>query len=307
MTEMSSVAALQNVSKTFTTRTRQVHAVDDVSFELRHGEVLGLLGRNGAGKTTTLKILLGLVRPTGGQVSVLGMNPVTHARRIMESVGYVSEQPVLYTHETLDQLLRFCAPLYPTWDLSRALNVAKLFSLPLDLPTEKMSRGQQAQAALVLALANQPKILVLDEPTAGFDPVARRQFMQVLSDEISSRQCAVLISSHDLDEIDRISDRIAIIVEGRLAALKTREELATSERQVQAIFPGDAPDSVMNHPAVRSVRKAGRRLLFTVSGDVDAFISLVEKTPHLAMEVTNMSLEEIFLAYTGGRCDQNGQ
>lgn len=288
---------IKGLTKVFKGRRQEVVAVDGINLEVPAGSVLGLLGPNGAGKTTTLKMLLGLTRPTRGEVWVLGKSMAGETITIKERIGYVPENPVLYPAMSAKDLASFNRQLYPNWDQDVFHVRASQFGLPLDTPSGKLSKGQRAILALVLALAQRPDLLILDEPTAGFDPVARRQFLSILVEEVADRGCAVILSSHDIDEVERAADSVAIMVAGKIPVTKTIDELRTSEKKVRVAFQSEPPAELLAHPCIRHIEHEGRRYVFTTSGDLADFLEKAGAVPHFAMEVVDLNLEEIFLAY----------
>ncbi|MBC7342587.1 MAG: ABC transporter ATP-binding protein [Clostridia bacterium] len=288
---------IKGLSKIFRIRHREVVAVDGINLEVPAGSVLGLLGPNGAGKTTTLKMLLGLTRPTRGEVWVLGKNVLTEGARFKERIGYVAENPAFYPAMTAKHLAEFNRQLYPNWDQQAFLARASQLDLPLETPSAKLSKGQRAILALVLALAQRPDLLILDEPTAGFDPVARRQFLSILMEEVADRGCTVILSSHDIDEVERAAESVAIMVAGKIPVTKTIEELRASEKKVRVAFQSEPPAELLRHPCIRSIEQEGRRYVFTVSGELEDFLEKLATVPQFAMEVVDLNLEEIFLGY----------
>lgn len=297
---------LKGLTKVYRRRGRQVEAVAGINLSIPAGTVMGLLGPNGAGKTTTLKMLLGLVHPSSGAVRVLGATVTDCEASLRERIGYVPENPVLYPSLTGADLARFCCSLYPRWDAGVFERHAAALRLPLDRPASKLSRGQRAALALVLALASQPDLLVLDEPTAGFDPYARRQFLEVILDEVASRGCSVLLSSHDVDEVQRAADWVAVMAGGRLRLVSPADDLRASEKRVRVAFQVEPPPEVLADPVIRRVERQGNRYVFTVSGDTAAFLERVAAVPHFVLETVDLNLEEVFFEYAGPEAPAGG-
>ena len=190
-------------------------AVDSLSLAVPEGTVFGFLGRNGAGKTTTIKMLLGLLPRTSGSASVLGLDSARKSLDIKRQVGYVPEQHHMYRWMTVDQLMWFCKAFYPTWDDAECARLLERFKLPGDKKIRQLSRGMIAKTALTLALAHDPKILILDEPTGGLDVIVRREFLESIVRLIQERGKTVFISSHLLADVERVADQVAILREGR--------------------------------------------------------------------------------------------
>jgi ABC-type multidrug transport system ATPase subunit len=204
---------------------RQLHYRAGRAFEIKQldlnvppGAVYGFLGPNGSGKTTTIRLVLGLLRPLAGRITVLGDAIPGAAPRIMARVGYVPEQPHLDPILTVRETLAFQAAFYPTWDRPWAERLLRQFELEERQPFGRLSKGQKGKLMMLLALAQRPELLVLDEPTDGLDPVVRRDVLSALLDYVSERQATVFISSHLVHELERFCDWIGIMDNGRLVS-----------------------------------------------------------------------------------------
>ena len=191
-------------------------AIADLDLHVPAGAIYGFLGPNGSGKTTTLRLLLGLLRPQGGSVTVLGLRMPEHAPGLLARIGYVPEQPHFDPTQTVRELLRFQAAFYPSWDWPAAESLLAQFDLAERKPFGKLSKGQKAKVMMLSAMAQRPELLVLDEPTDGLDPVARRDILSSLLDYVAERHATVIISSHLVHELERICDWVGIMDGGRL-------------------------------------------------------------------------------------------
>jgi len=190
--------------------------IAELDLHVPMGAIYGFLGPNGSGKTTTLRLLLGLLRPQGGRVTVLGLGMPEHAPELLARIGYVPEQPHFDPTQTVDELLRFQAAFYPSWDWLAAESLLKQFDLVERKPFGKLSKGQKAKVMMLSAMAQRPELLVLDEPTDGLDPVARRDILSSLLHYVAERQATVIISSHLVHELERICDWVGVMDDGRL-------------------------------------------------------------------------------------------
>ena len=202
---------------------RQLHYRAGKTFEIKQldlnvppGAIYGFLGPNGSGKTTTIRLALGLLRPLTGRITVLGDAIPDHAPRVLARVGYVPEQPNLDPVLTVRETLAFQAAFYPTWDRPWAERLVRQFDLDERQPFGRLSKGQKGKVMMLLALAQRPDLLVLDEPTDGLDPVVRRDVLSALLDYVSQRQATVFISSHLVHELERFCDWIGVMDNGRL-------------------------------------------------------------------------------------------
>ena len=214
-----------------TRRFGKLDAVEGLNLHVPAGSLFGFVGPNGAGKTTTIKMLLNLLRPTSGRAIVLG----TDSRRIGPSelarIGYVSENQDLPDWMTIDQLVAYVRPLYPTWDEKLCRKLQRDLDLTSDLPIKLFSRGMRMKAALLVSLAYRPQLVVLDEPFSGLDPVARDELIRALLELTGEHNWTTLISSHDIDEIERLADSIAFIDKGRVFVTESVQDLVEKYRR----------------------------------------------------------------------------
>jgi ABC-2 type transport system ATP-binding protein len=218
-------------------------AIDGVDLTVASGDVFGLLGNNGAGKTTTLHVLLGLLAPTSGHARVLGLDPATDRIGVLRTVGFFAETDAPYDWLTIDQLCHVGELSYPTWDGGHCADLLRSFGLDPSLRIATLSKGMLAKAKLVLALAHRPRLIVLDEPTSGLDPGSRLELHRLLVTTAEKGGTTIVFSSHDLDEVARISTRIAILAGGRIALSAERSAIdrMTITRLTSGASAGPAP------------------------------------------------------------------
>jgi ABC-2 type transport system ATP-binding protein len=275
-----------------------VHAVEDLSFTVEPGEVVGFLGPNGAGKTTTIRLLLDLIRPTRGQVEVLGMSPRRGGAAVRRRIGYVAGDLAMYNRLTGRQLLEFLAALRAKSAVDAAVDVAARLDVALDRPIGTLSRGNRQKIGIVQAFAHEPDLLVLDEPTSGLDPVSQRTF-RTLVREATARGTAVLLSSHVLSEVQRVADRVAIVRDGRLVTIEPMRDLeAKALRVVEIRFGGPVNAEIFaNLPGVRSVEVEGDLLRASIAGPVDALVKTAARYTVDSISGHEADLEDVFLTY----------
>ena len=238
-------------------------AVDGLSLEVGAGEVHGLLGHNGAGKTTTIKSLLGLLKPTSGSLSVLGLDPARDAVEIRKRTGYVPENLRAYDWMSIEQTLRFVSAFHPTWDCDLQREMVRRLELPLERKFGELSRGMLAKVALTSATAFRPEALILDDPTSGLDALVRREFLEQVIELAAEGGRAVLFSSHVLDEVERLADVVSIVVAGRKVFERRVDDIKTGFRRVVMQLETDEPLEAME--GVVSRRREGSKVELVVS------------------------------------------
>jgi ABC-2 type transport system ATP-binding protein len=193
-------------------------AVDGATLAVEAGTVFGLLGPNGAGKSTLLKVLAGHLRPTSGRATVLGRAVAGPCPELWRRMGYVAQARYLPGWMTAAECLRFAAGFHATWDAHKAAELARRLELPMEVRIRDLSRGHYVRLQVALAMGHNPELLLLDEPTSGLDPVGRHELLGILIEEIGQRGCAVVLSSHLVDDVERMADTMAIMDEGRIVA-----------------------------------------------------------------------------------------
>jgi len=272
-------------------------AVDDVSLAVPAGSVCGLLGPNGAGKSTTFKCLLGLARSTAGTMTVAG-KPVGPAT--FETLAYVPERPALYEWLTPRDHFEIARRVYARFDRTRAAELAATFAIDLTKRVGKLSKGQQTAVSLALAFAIRPAVLVLDEPASGLDPVFQRVVLDLIVDAAAGG-ATVLFSSHQIGQVERAADRIAIMARGRLVLAGDLDELKGNEKVVEAIFPHDVPPlgDLERDPRVRRIERNGRVLRIAARSDPAGIARALGPYGPRTTDVLDVGLEDIFLGAVG--------
>ncbi len=210
-------------------------ALESLDLAIMPGSAFALLGRNGAGKSTLLKILLGLLPPTRGEARVLGKDARNLSEVDRRQIGYVADGQDLPSWMTVDAYLAFLRPLYPTWDDVFCKKLLSIFDLPMARKLRHLSRGQRAKTALLGALAHHPRLLLLDEPFGGLDPAVREEIIAALVELMNREEWTIVISSHEIDEVERLADRVAILDAGRLVLDEEKDKLLDRCRAVSLL------------------------------------------------------------------------
>jgi ABC-2 type transport system ATP-binding protein len=264
-------------------------ALRDCTLEIPRGSVTALVGPNGAGKTTLLRLAVGLTRPSAGSVRVLGLDPHVDAAEALPRVGFLAQEHPLYGGFTIEEMLHVGRALNPSWDDDAARERIAGLELPLKKKVRSLSGGQRAQVALTLALAKQPELLLLDEPVASLDPLARREFMQSVLEAVAEREMTVVLSSHIVADLERVCDHLVILATGRTQLVGSIEEIIASHRLLTGPRDG-AEDVARVHEVVRETH-AERQTTLLVRANSHVYDA--RWTAH------ELDLEEIVLAYLG--------
>jgi len=283
------VVAVTRLSRTFGQRK----ALDDVTLAVTQGGVFGLVGENGAGKSTLIKHLLGLWRAQQGTVRVFGLDPVSQATSVLERIGYLSEQPDLPGWMRISELLRYTQAFYPRWDPSYAATLLDRFGLDAGARIKTLSKGQHARLGLVVAEAHRPELLILDEPSSGLDPIVRRDILEAIVRTVADEGRTVIFSSHLLDEVERVSDHVAMLHKGHLRLCAPLDDVKAQHRKILLRFDVSRAEPPRVPGALR-VLGAGRE--WTAICDA-ARMPELQSLGDSVVENSPASLDEIFVAH----------
>ncbi len=268
----------------------------DLTLVVRPGEVFGFLGPNGAGKTTTIRLLLDLIRPTSGRVEVFGLDPRRDGVAIRRRTGYVPGDLRMDERLTPRELCAYFANLRGGRGSGEVARLAERLDLELDRPIRALSRGNRQKVGLVQAFMHRPDLLVLDEPTAGLDPLVQQSFHELLA-EATSEGRTVFLSSHVLSEVQHLADRVALVREGRLVLVDTVETIrARALTRVEATFAEPPPpEAFAGLPGVRELERRGHVVALSVGGEIDPLVKALGRFRVLALESREADLEDVFL------------
>jgi len=272
--------------------------IEDVSFEVRPGEVFGFLGPNGAGKTTTIRTLLDLIHPTSGSARIFGLDSRRESVAIRARIGNLPGDFGFGREATGRAAVGLLSRLRGLDGTGRAEELAARFRADLDRPLGQLSRGNRQKVGLILATFHRPELLVLDEPTSGLDPLMQEEFLALVGEE-RERGAAVFLSSHELDEVQRVCDRVGIVRGGRLIAVERIADLLGKARRRFTVELRDPAglERLRELPDVADFDLAGTRATFTAGGDLDAVVRELAGHHVADLEATHPSLEEVFLGY----------
>jgi ABC-2 type transport system ATP-binding protein len=287
-----------------TCRYGRTEAVSGLTLAVQPGTLFALLGPNGAGKTTTIRTLMNILRPASGRATVLGVDSRRLGAAQLMTIGYVSENQQLPLWMTVGELLAYCRPWYPSWDDALCRKLLADFDLPIATRIGRLSRGMRVKAALVSSLAYRPKLLVLDEPFSGLDPVVRDDLVRGVLELAGEEQWTVFLSSHDLDEVERLVDAVGFIDRGTLVLTEAFADLYARFRRVEVTIDGVAPRAVpAADPSWIGLQHAGRMVRFVETRYVDGETERRARALFAAtrVEVFAMTLREMFVAIARDR------
>ena len=275
-------------------------AVDGLDWTVERGSACGLIGRNGAGKTTTLRMLMALLRPDAGSARILGRSlwhaPASHRER----VAYVSQEQNLYPWMTLVELCKYASHLYSRWDGDYASRLAARFQIPARVPVGVLSGGEKRKASILLAVAARPEVLILDEPAAGLDPVARRELLDTIVEVLADRpEFALVFSSHIISDLERIVDHVAMMDRGRMALAGSVDDLKSRTRRVQMIFEGKHAPAGFRLPGAIRLDVDGPVVSAIVQCDHERDFEAIESHPDARVSLFPLGIEEIFIEVAG--------
>ena len=288
------VVAVTNLSRRFGAKT----VLDDVSLYVPRGSVFGLVGENGAGKTTLIKHILGLLRAEAGTVRVFGLDPVSDPVAVLGRIGYLSEQPDLPGWMRVDELMRYTQAFYPKWDAGYAETLREQFGLNPTARIKTLSKGQCAKAGLLAAQAHRPDLLLLDEPSSGLDPIVRRDILEAVIRTVADEGRTVFFSSHLLEEIERVSDHIAMVHQGKLVLCGPLDEIKAQHRRFTLRFEtAQAKPPLI--PGALSVTGAGKEWSVICNGAHTERPTITANLGAKIFDEQGPSLNEIFVAHAG--------
>jgi len=269
----------------------------DLDFAVEAGEVFGFLGPNGAGKTTTIRLMLDLIRPSRGRLSVFGLDSTRNSVEIRRRLGYLPGDLRVYERLTARELLRFFAHLRGLASSARGELLAERLGLDLDRRIKELSRGNRQKVGLVQAFMHEPDFLVLDEPTNGLDPLVQETFYELLG-ETTARGGTVFLSSHALAEVQHAADRVALIRDGQLQLVETVDTLRSRAfTHVEVTFAELPPAGVFDGlVGARELERRGHVVVFGLGGEIDALLKALARFHVRALDVHEADLEDIFLA-----------
>ena len=282
---------VKNLTKTFD----GFKALDDLSMTVPKGAVYGLVGPNGAGKSTIIRHIMGVYRPDSGSVTLDGV-PVYENETIKRTMVCIPDEIFYEAADSIRDLKRLYAGVYPNFDEGRFQQLAEVFHLDQKKPIRRFSKGMQKQAAFWLAISCRPEVLVLDEPVDGLDPVMRRQIMGIILEDVAENGTTVLVSSHNLRELEDICDHVGIMHEGKLLLERSLSVLQENMVKVQLVTERPLPEQLQ----VIHQSSVGRVQTIIVRGNAEQVSDILQQCQPLLCDILPLSLEEVFIYELGG-------
>ena len=284
---------IKNVSKSFD----GFMALDGISIHVPKGGIYGLVGPNGSGKSTLIRNIMGIYRPDSGEIEVDGQ-AVYENPAVKETIAYIPDDIFYFLQSTVKDLMKYYRGIYPRFDTERYEKLKEVFKLDENMPIRRMSKGMQKQAAFWLCMCMRPKVMVLDEPVDGLDPVMRRQVWSIIMSDVAEHGTTVLVSSHNLRELEDVCDHVGIIDHGRLLLERSLSELQENISKIQIALPEgkELPEGLdILHTAT-----TGRLRTVIVRGEPQKVLLALQECEPLFMDALPLSLEEIFIYELGG-------
>ncbi|SCM99727.1 Uncharacterized protein BCF24048_04011 [Bacillus cereus] len=267
--------------------------LDDVSFTLQRGSIIGLLGRNGAGKTTLLRTMVGILDPDEGTVTYDDVNVHKHPE-IKQKVAYVPDSTNILSGYTVKEIAKFYKAVYTNFNEEYFYQLLERFNLP-EKRIRSYSRGMKALLAIILAFCTGVEYIILDEPTNGLDPIVKRQILQFLIEKVSEREITILISTHHLDEVEKIADTVIILKDHTIASITALEDTKSRYAKIQVAYERSLPQKLENLKHVKILNQTGKVYTILIEGNVAATLEKFHKEQPLLIEELTMSLEDIFI------------
>jgi len=292
MDNTENILELKNVQKRY-----KGFALDGISLNLPRGYILGLIGPNGAGKTTTIKILMNIVKRDGGEVQVVGLDPQKNAKLVKNKVGYLGEEQYFYGNKTVSWTGKFVSAFYDHWDTNTFQSLLTDLEISRTKKTRELSKGMKVRFSLALALSHHPELLILDEPTAGLDPVIRREVLELLRKISKNEGKSVIISSHITDDIMRTADLVAFLIEGKIVLMSDKDELLSNWKRIH-YKKGALGIDIVNSLTRRKDHAFGS------SGVTARYLeikdSLVQGITEGVVKIENVNLDDILISLAKG-------
>lgn len=285
---------IENVSK----KIDDKYIIKNINLHINKGSIFGIIGQNGAGKTTLIKCITGIYKVDEGSIKVNGQE-VFDNNKIKQKMGYVSDENQYFSSFKVKQLLEFYKKTYNNFSEEKFYELNKKFNIPQNRRIRELSKGMKMRTSLLLNLSINPEVLILDEPTSGLDPIVKKELMNILVDEVASRDVTIFISSHYLDHIERICDNVAIIKNGEIKFVSSMEEAKNSIKKLQVMFKNNdvSDEQLISIDGIIKVETIGRVKYITTQKYSKDFENKLYEMGASFIEYLDMSLEDMFIHF----------
>lgn len=281
---------VENIAKSY----QHTEVLTNVTLKVDTGSIYGLLGSNGAGKTTLLKIIAGILKQEQGKLEIDGEH-IFENTNLKEKVIFIPDSPYFFSQYTVKQMAEFYASVYPNWSEERFKSLQQLLGLELGKKVQQFSKGMKRQVAFWLALSAMPDYLILDEPFDGLDPVIRKKIKNLIIQDVADREMTVMISSHNLREVEDICDHVGILHQGSFLLEKELDELKVDIHKIQIAFKEGVPPELFTDFTVLHTEKRGSVMLIIVKGDRKQLDRVIIHAQPVVYDILALTLEEIFV------------
>ena len=286
---------VKNVTKTF----GDFKSLDEMTLTAKKGSVYGLIGPNGAGKTTIIKNIMGIYTPDSGSISIAG-EPVYENPSLKQRVIYISDDLFFFAGYSIKAMAGYYAGMYENWSWERYESLKEVFKIDDKRKVKRLSKGMQKQVAFWLGICAKPDVMILDEPVDGLDPVMRRNVWKILLQDVAESEMTVLVSSHNLRELEDICDHVGIVHNGKVVLEKSLDDAKGNIHKIQVAFEGEIPEALPNELSVLHTESIGRVHMLIVKGDSDSIKAKIKEYNPIICDVLPLSLEEVFIYELGG-------
>lgn len=286
---------VNNISKTI----EGSQVLDHVNITLEPGTIAGLVGRNGVGKSTLLRVIAGILDPDDGQV-LFNDTDIHQNPQVKQKITYVPDSTEILKSYSVKEIVKLYDAIYEDFDVVYFYSLLDRFKLPKNKKIRTYSKGMKALFLMILSFSTKSYLIILDEPTNGLDPIVKRNILQFIIEEVSERQLCVLISTHHLEEVEKMADVLIMIKEGRIESTTSIEDAKTSFRKVQVVYKHSLPEKIEQLNNVNILNQTGRVYTLMIKGNIDATLEKLNQENPLLLEELPMTLEDIFISTLGG-------
>ncbi|WP_058485737.1 ABC transporter ATP-binding protein [Defluviitalea phaphyphila] len=277
----------------------KIKVLNNINLNVKKGSIYGLIGPNGAGKTTLIKHLTGTFKQDKGKITIDG-EPIYENIKTKQKIGYIPDELFFFSQYNIKQMASFYKKIYPTWNQKRYENLQKFFNINEKRKISHLSKGMQRQVAFWLTLSIMPKVMILDEPIDGLDPLIRKKVWNLIIQDVAEREMSVLISSHNLKEIENVCDYVGILNNGEIVLERDLDDLKSDIYKIQVAYKNDIPQKLINKDNILYKEKRGSVWVLIMKGNQKDCLNLINSYNPLFVDVLPLTLEEIFMYELGG-------